>query len=241
MAYSAYDMGRQISRRGSMSYAPTPYPYSDPGVYSAGDNMMMAEYGQPSYPMYGQPTPGMPMQAYDDVGYRDGYYPDDRAMSTVPPGSMAPMMHPSMSRRSRRYSSVSFAARPQIENYRPPSSLHVKFKRKGAFTAGINLSEAQSHQRLSNNDAYSYYDFHPDHRGRILLKIKWAGYSSMTYEIPLDKYDGRVSLSTLARRVSRACVHYLQANIIPVSWDRVQLHHLEEIAYGTWQPMLSTH
>ncbi len=36
-------MGRQISRRGSMSYAPTPYPYSDPGVYGAGDNMMMAE------------------------------------------------------------------------------------------------------------------------------------------------------------------------------------------------------
>ena len=36
----------------------------------------------------------------------------------------------------------------------------------------------------------------------------------MTYEIPLDAsgYDGRVSLQTLARRVSRACVHYLQVS-----------------------------
>lgn len=36
----------------------------------------------------------------------------------------------------------------------------------------------------------------------------------MTYEIPLDGYDGRVSLQTLARRVSRACVHYLQASTL---------------------------
>jgi len=36
----------------------------------------------------------------------------------------------------------------------------------------------------------------------------------MTYEIPLDGYDGRVSLQTLARRVSRACVHYLQVRFL---------------------------
>jgi hypothetical protein len=30
-----------------------------------------------------------------------------------------------------------------------------------------------------------------------------------------------------------------QANVIPILWDRVHLHHLEEIAYGIWQPMLS--
>lgn len=30
-----------------------------------------------------------------------------------------------------------------------------------------------------------------------------------------------------------------QANVIPIVWDRVQLHHLEEVAYGVWQPMLS--
>ena len=32
-----------------------------------------------------------------------------------------------------------------------------------------------------------------------------------------------------------------QANVIPILWDRVQLHHLEEVAYGVWQPMLSVH
>ena len=32
----------------------------------------------------------------------------------------------------------------------------------------------------------------------------------------------------------------LQANMIPVSWDRVILYHLEEISPGTWQPVLST-
>lgn len=82
----------------------------------------------------------------------------------------------------------------------------------------------------------------------------------MTYDIPLDTHDGRVSLQTVARRISRACVHYLQAsnfshrarkydsniadtvqaNIIPVAWDHVELHHLEEVSYGVWQPMLST-
>ncbi|KAJ8475472.1 hypothetical protein ONZ45_g7656 [Pleurotus djamor] len=197
MAYSAYDMGRQISRRGSMSYAPTPYPYSDPGVYGGGgDSMMMgADYPPQQYPIYAPSGGhGVPMHAYDDGAYRDGYY-DERAMSA------APMMHPSMSvssRRSRRYSSVSYPrAQPfEVQGYRP-NSPHIKFKRKGAFTAGINLAEAQSHQRLSNNDAYSFHDFHPDHRGRILLKIKWTGYNSMTYEIPLDKYDGRVCCTFL--------------------------------------------
>jgi hypothetical protein len=33
--------------------------------------------------------------------------------------------------------------------------------------------------------------------------------------------------------------HCAQANVIPVPWDRVILHHLEEIQYGVWQPMLT--
>ena len=32
----------------------------------------------------------------------------------------------------------------------------------------------------------------------------------MTYELPADSYDGRVELQTLARRIARACVHYIQ-------------------------------
>lgn len=34
----------------------------------------------------------------------------------------------------------------------------------------------------------------------------------MTYELPVDDYDGRVELQTLARRVARACVHFIQVN-----------------------------
>ena len=31
-----------------------------------------------------------------------------------------------------------------------------------------------------------------------------------------------------------------QANMIPISWDRVFLYHLEEISPGVWQPVFST-
>lgn len=34
----------------------------------------------------------------------------------------------------------------------------------------------------------------------------------MTYELPADTYDGRVELQTLARRIARACVHFLQVS-----------------------------
>lgn len=34
----------------------------------------------------------------------------------------------------------------------------------------------------------------------------------MTYELPVDGYDGRVELQTLARRVARACVHFIQVS-----------------------------
>lgn len=48
----------------------------------------------------------------------------------------------------------------------------------------------------------------------------------MTYEIPLDGgYDGRIDLETLARRVSRACVHYLQ---VPFPfYARVHVHSID--------------
>jgi len=116
----------------------------------------------------------------------------------------------------------------------------IKFKRKGGFRSGISLGEAMANIRLSGNDSYTFHDLNVDHRGRILLKIRWSGYTSMTYEIPVDGYEGRVQLQTIARRIARACVHFLQANMIPVSWDRVLLYHLEECSPGVWQPVLST-
>ncbi|KAL0949191.1 hypothetical protein HGRIS_009269 [Hohenbuehelia grisea] len=262
MAYAPYDnFSRQISRRGSMSYSQAPSNYGYGEQYGNYGEPMMMDYPQQQFSNYGPPTSAMSMPhmlpgtPYDDLDMQDAYYDDGRMPVTpVVPGAMAPVLHPTMSRsmsrsmsgmpRRRRHSTVSFAhtavTRPPLDGYRRGSSMHIKFKRKGAFSAGILLSEAQSHPRLSNNDSYSVHEFHPDYRGRIYLKVKWAGYQSMTYEIPLDNYGGgRVSLSTLARRVSRACVHYLQANIIPISWERIELHHLEEISYGTWQPMLA--
>lgn len=35
----------------------------------------------------------------------------------------------------------------------------------------------------------------------------------MTYELPVDNYDGRVELQTLARRIARACVHFIQVSL----------------------------
>ena len=46
----------------------------------------------------------------------------------------------------------------------------------------------------------------------MMLRIQWSGYTSMTYEIPVDGYEGRVQLQTLARRIARACVHFLQVS-----------------------------
>jgi hypothetical protein len=245
VAYSSYDgYGRQpSSRRQSMGYGIQPggYSYSDPsGMYS--EPVHAENYPQPTYQIYAPPQTStmshrrLTGPSYEDLALRDSYYPDE-----MPPYSSAVVPHSAVvPRRQRRHSAVSFTSRPPpMDNYRRPSTTHIKFKRKGAFSAGINLSEAQSHVRLSSNDSYSIHDFHAE-RGRIHLKIRWAGYNSLTYEIPLDGYDGHVSLQTLARRISRACVHYLQANVIPVPWDRVELHHLEEISYGVWQPMLST-
>ncbi|KAF8913718.1 hypothetical protein CPB84DRAFT_1741656 [Gymnopilus junonius] len=242
MAYGAgYDtygpyMSRSLSRHQSVGYPGTPYPHQHP------DGMAASEYQQP-YQIYGPPNNAVvPMnrrltqQGYDP---EDPYYADRQV--AMPHAGMAhsnSMIMP----RARRHSTVSFTARPPgLDQYRVPSSLHLKFKRKGSFSSGIGLDEAQSRSiRLSGNDAYSFHDLHADSRGRIYLRVKWTGYSSLTYEIPLDGYDGRVDLQTLARRVSRACVHYLQANVIPILWDRVLLHHLEEVSYGVWQPMLST-
>ncbi|KJA30134.1 hypothetical protein HYPSUDRAFT_60974 [Hypholoma sublateritium FD-334 SS-4] len=238
--YASRSLSRSLSRRQSMGYPSTPYPHQ---MYP--DGMTGSDYQAP-YQTYGAPSSSVvPMShrlasqaGYD---YEEPYYDGGRQMSSMSHGTS--MSHGGYSSsmvapRSRRHSTVSFAAPPAIDPYRSPSAIHLKFKRKGSFTSGIGLDEAQQRIRLSGHDSHTFHDLHADGRGRIYLK--WAGYSSLTYEIPLDGYDSRINLETLARRVSRACVHYLQANVIPIVWDRVVLHHLEEISYGVWQPMLST-
>uniref|UniRef100_A0A8H8CKR6 DUF6741 domain-containing protein n=1 Tax=Psilocybe cubensis TaxID=181762 RepID=A0A8H8CKR6_PSICU len=234
--YMSRSMSRSMSRRQSIGYPGTPYY----GQQSYSEGAVGTEYPQP-YQTYPNSALVPVSRRLTSQGYdMDDPYYDDRQMSMSYPSSMSYSTSAVMPR-SRRHSTVSFATRPQgLDAYRVPSALHLKFKRKGSFSSGIGLDEAQQRIRLSGNDAYTFHDLHADSRGRIHLRVKWTGYSSLTYEIPLDGYDGRVDLQTLARRVSRACVHYLQANVIPILWDRVLLHHLEEISYGVWQPMLST-
>jgi hypothetical protein len=149
------------------------------------------------------------------------------------------------SKRGRRASSVgpgmgltSYAPDP----YRRPGGVNVKFRLKGGYRQGITLSEATDSARLSRSVSYSMHDLAPDARGRITLKVRWAGFRSLTYEIPVStEYDGYVNQQSLARRVARAIVHFMTSNSIALSWDRVVLHRLEEITPGIWIPVLTTH
>ncbi|GJE84924.1 hypothetical protein PsYK624_010000 [Phanerochaete sordida] len=238
MAYPAYDGYGQgpvafpVSRRQSMAYTDG---YVDPPLVGGA----YPEYAGGGYPVY---APSRQASQYNGGGGyaysdaydgRDTYYDGDGAAGYQTPWT------PGLSRR-RRHSSVSARARPALDSFRRGSSTLVKFRRKGGFRSGISLGEAMANVRLSGNDDYTFHDLNVDPRGRIILKIRWSGYSSMTYEIPVDGYEGRVQLQTLARRIARACVHFLQANMIPISWDRVILYNLEETAIGVWQPVLST-
>lgn len=111
--------------------------------------------------------------AYDDIDIRDSYYPDDRPLSRA---ALTPMVgiHNLPRMRHRRHSTVSFiTSPPAIDAYRRPSSINIKFKRKGAFLAGITLAEAQSsHVRLSGNDLYTTHDFHAGRHRTIYLRVK---------------------------------------------------------------------
>jgi len=234
MAYAAYDTYAPLRR--SLSYGQQhTYPvggnaYDQPiaaGIY--GEN-----YPQGAYPIYTPQRTASQYHAIDDINIRDSYFPENYQYATS--GYSTPYA-PHL---TRRRSSMSRRSRLPLDGYRRMSSTLLKFKRKGGFRSGITLGEAMSNAHLSGNDSYSFYDLNADHRGKIVLKIRWSGYTSMTYELPVDGYDGRVELQTLARRVARACVHFIQTNMIPVSWDRVVLYHLEEISIGTWQPILSS-
>ncbi|KAI0751461.1 hypothetical protein C8Q80DRAFT_1099847 [Daedaleopsis nitida] len=218
MAYTAYDTYnnqfayplQQSLSHGAMYGVPptTEYGYHDPAygaAYSDG-------YVQGTYPTAYAPqrTVSQYGRAYDDFDLRDPYY----GGTTTPytrhrrQSSMSRSMSRTMSR------SLSRMGRPALGDYRRPSSTVIKFKRKGGFRSGITLGEAMANAHLSQNEDYSLYDLNADGRGRIILKIRWTGYNSMTYELPADGYDGRVELQTLARRIARACVHFLQQSLL---------------------------
>ncbi|KAI0052205.1 hypothetical protein FA95DRAFT_1483941 [Auriscalpium vulgare] len=144
------------------------------------------------------------------------------------------------SRRSRRASTSGAYAAKEPYQY---DGMQVKFRVKGSHRNGISLSEAVGNVRLSSSNAYTFRDLNTDSRGRVRLIVRWTGYRSGSYEIPISGYsDGRtVDLQSLARRITRGVVHFLSANHISIPWDRVVLHRLEETSVGTWMPVLTTY
>jgi len=217
---------------------------------------------------YSMGTPAGYPDSYDNSPLSDNFFPppmDDgfsappvrgRTLSTGggggfgPPAIMPPAQPmtpytPHYGKRGRRASSVGpgmgltgYAPDP----YRRPGGVHVKFRMKGGFRQGISLAEATDSARLSRSVSYSLHDLAPDARGRITLKVRWAGFRSLTYEIPVSTdYDGLVNLQSFARRIARAIVHFMTSNHISLSWDRVVLHRLEEVTPGIWIPVLTTH
>ncbi|EIN10822.1 hypothetical protein PUNSTDRAFT_51396 [Punctularia strigosozonata HHB-11173 SS5] len=117
----------------------------------------------------------------------------------------------------------------------------VKFRAKASLRGGVTLRAAETNVPLANQTRYTFYDLKVDDRSKIKLRMMWTGYKTLTYDIPVDGHGGRVDLQTLLRRVARACRHYLEKNRIPLSWERVKIQHLEEVALGTWQPLLVTY
>ncbi|KAJ7063562.1 hypothetical protein C8F01DRAFT_82690 [Mycena amicta] len=266
--YSYQDRGLEYADQGYSPYLDDGYGGGMYQDQMAMDTPYGQHYGQPSYSMHGQQAPVYQNSryghSYDDLalGRVDPYYAEDNNMQLQVARPLTPLTplqagystHSLYRPRQRRHSTVSYSALPPAyidTSYRPTSSLHIKFKRKNALMAGISLEDAQSTRtKLSGNDLYTMDDLHANHYRRIRLRVQWSGYNPLTYEVPLDDYhrdhhhhhrDRRsIDMQSLCRRVSRACVHYLETYHVPVHQARVQLHHLEEVAYGVWQPMLST-
>jgi len=220
------------SRRQSFASS---YGVPPPGSAYGGRAMSYDPYHSDAY----APTPG--------AGYGQGPYNNSVAAHSqgyLPGAGYDGGYHEGGGRRMsfgprRRSSNISFSGLSHIgDSFRRHGI--VRFKRKGAFTSGITLGEAQANVRLSGWDSYTLRDLNVDGRGRIYMKVNWPGYAPLNYDIPVDGYDGYVDLQSLARRVGRAVAHYLQANRIPVPWDRIELQSMEEITTGTWFLKMTT-
>ncbi|KAL5508077.1 hypothetical protein ACEPAH_5695 [Sanghuangporus vaninii] len=244
MAYAGYATPALTHTYSSRSGYPTPrtpgpgyddygrYPYGDP-VYD--DTPDYAGYGDTryssGYSAYAPTRTGSHYgSTYDDLALnrRSSYYGTDLDY-TVPYVNTpyaAGAMTPSRSRRSSYGLDY---------NGRVP---RIKF-RSNYTHSGMSLSEAVSGVRPLGGDMYKWHELHADRNGEIFLRVAWTGYRTITYRVPVDWYDGRVRLSSLVRRVARACIHYLQSNAISTPWEQVKIYSIEEVMYGTWQPQLT--
>jgi len=226
MMYDAYSNrshgGGLRSRRQSMNFGPDPY-YSAP----------MPPVGLHTDQMY--QTPGnMSRYSLSPDLYEDDYYDEHD------PGYTS--SYSTSSRRSRRLRRTSTLDRsrsstPFLDSFRRLMTL--KFKPKGTHRSGVSLTEALDNIRISGDKTYSPRSLNADSRGNLYMRIIWTAYPTLTYEVPIDGYDGRISLQTLMRRVARGCLHFVQSRGIPIHPDRIILHSIEEVTTGTWQPVIT--
>jgi len=127
----------------------------------------------------------------------------------------------------------------QRQKSKAPVLPAVKFKSKGVPIGGLLLSEAITGVRMSRKDRYPVREMHADQDMNILVKVAWPGCRSLTYAISVNARDGRVDLTSLARRIARACHHFLDARQVAVHREHVRLHRIEEFSTGHWQVVLS--
>ncbi|KAI0297920.1 hypothetical protein BC826DRAFT_907349 [Russula brevipes] len=177
----------------------------------------------------GHPSQGHPSQGYPSQGYPSQGHPSQG--------------HPSQGHPSQGYPSQGYPSRGHnLEPYPLQASREVKFRRRGSRDSGVSLNEILNGARISQSTAYSLRDLTPDSSGKISLKVRWAGYHSNTYEVPLSAdSSGNVDLPSLGRRTGRAILHFMEQNKITLSGDRVMIHRLENSSYGIWVPVLATH
>lgn len=250
--YPTQALTHAYSGRGGYTTPRTPAPFQDDySRYPYGEptyDDYASEYGSrgdlygSSYPSYSRSNSHY--GAHDDMALNrhSSYYGNDLDYgtpytTTYGAGAMTPS-------RSRHTSSVSFQHQTYngqlntstSHDYRG-SVPRIKFRSK--YGTGMSLNEAMNGVRPANGDVYKWHEIHADRNGEIFLRVAWSGYRTITYRVPVDYYDGRVRLSSLIRRVGRACYHYLQANSIPYPLDQVKVQSIEEISYGTWQPQLT--
>jgi hypothetical protein len=208
-------------------YSSSPY---DTGMNSTG----LPPSG--SHPAYSNSYDSSPLSdnqyPLDDGG---GFNPRGRTHSTgggYGPGALVPSAPPMTpypshysAKRSRRASSVGpgamgyagFVGEPHRGHTgrHPSGQTAIKFRLKGSAHSGISVNEALERMRLSQGNAYLMHDVSMDMSGKISLKIRWSGYRSNIYSIPLSSdYHGYVDMQSLARRSARAIVHFMEVNAL---------------------------
>lgn len=210
-------------------------------------NASTSSYPRNPYPGYaarqGNPLPGQNASYAQGVGANDnlasGYSRTNNPdYGSYPQTSLAPesrLPGASVPRPGQRNKSPSGPSNFRNNSNRPPT---IQFKAKSPPVSGITLDQAISGAVKMSGEHIGWREINADASGNIVLRVEWPGYAARTYGIPVDARNDRVRRSSLARRVGRACVHFMQESGIRLSSDRIKLYNIEEVSRGVWQPSL---